>query len=57
MSIHSSTPSDGYPFHVRVTIAGIDCYSVGAENEMEATALKAQLESAEGVQDAEVVRS
>ncbi len=44
-------------YKVRITVAGIDCYSVPAESEMEATGLKAQLESAEGVQDAEVVRS
>lgn len=47
--------ADGYPYGVRITVAGIDCYSVGAEGHMEADMLKDQLERAEGVTDAEVV--
>jgi len=47
--------ADGYPYGVRVTVAGIDCYSVGADGRMEAEGLKSQLERAEGVTEAEVV--
>ncbi|ELY68885.1 hypothetical protein [Natrinema versiforme] len=45
----------GYPYGVRITVAGIDCYSVGAEGRREADSLKSQLEHAEGVTEAEVV--
>jgi len=47
--------ADGYPYGVRVTIAGIDCYSVGAEGHMEADALQSQLERAEDVTEEEAV--
>lgn len=47
--------ADGYPYGVRITVGGIDCYSVGAEGRIEADSLKSQLERAEGVTDAEVV--
>ncbi|ELZ04956.1 hypothetical protein [Natrialba asiatica] len=46
----------GYPWGVRVTVAGIDCYSVGAESKREAGVLKTQMEAQDGVSDAEVVR-
>ncbi|NHN50000.1 hypothetical protein G9464_20745 [Halostella sp. JP-L12] len=44
-------------WQVRVTLKGIDCYSVTANSRPEADALKAQLESSEDVSSAEVVRA
>ena len=45
----------GYSHRVRISVAGISCYSVGCEGPGEASALKAALERAEGVDEAEVV--
>jgi hypothetical protein len=47
----------GYSHRVRISVAGISCYSVGCEGPGEASALKAALERAEGVDDAEVVHA
>lgn len=59
MSVYGTdTPLDrAYDFYVRVKIANIDCYSVGAETRGEAESLRAILDSAEGVQETEVVES
>ena len=45
----------GYSFRVRISVAGISCYSVGCGGRGEVSALKAALERAEGVEEAEVV--
>ncbi|RLM32654.1 hypothetical protein [Haloarcula sp. Atlit-120R] len=59
MSIYGTdTPLDrAYNFYVRVQIAGIDCYSIVAETRDEAESLRAILDSADGVQETEVVES
>ncbi|WP_337653237.1 hypothetical protein [Halomontanus rarus] len=48
--------NDGYPWGVRVTVGGIDCYSVGAESRLEAQSLESIMAAEEGVSDTEVVR-
>jgi hypothetical protein len=57
MSVYGTdTPLDSaYSYYVRVTIAGIDCYSIGAESRAEAGALETVLADAKGVQETEVV--
>ncbi|QIO25496.1 hypothetical protein [Haloarcula sp. JP-L23] len=59
MSVYGTdTPLDrAYNFYVRVQIEGIDCYSVGTEGRSEAESLAQILDSAEGVQETEVVQS
>ncbi|WP_135306311.1 hypothetical protein [Haloarcula amylovorans] len=59
MSIYGTdTPLDrAYDFYVRVQIAGIDCYSVGAETRDEAEVLKKRIGSADGVDEIEVIES
>lgn len=57
MSIYGTeTPLDrAYDYYVRITIEGIDCYSVGAETRGEADALESILAQAADVQETEVV--
>jgi hypothetical protein len=59
MSVYGTdTPLDrAYNFYVRVQIEGVDCYSVGTETRDEAESLREILDSAEGVQETEVVES
>lgn len=48
---------DAYDWFVRITVEGIDCYSVGAEDRSEAESLRTILESADGVDQAEIVQA
>lgn len=59
MSIYGTdTPLDSaYNYYVRITVNGIDCYSVGAESEQEAESMASILGAADDVQNTEVVES
>ena len=56
MSLGPNCPHNrGYDWFVRITVEGIDCYSVGCDTRGEAAALAGILGSAAGVQETEVI--
>lgn len=59
MSLYGTdSPIDrAYDYYVRITVSGIDCFSIGSETKEEAERIEAILGSSEGVEETEVIES